>query len=97
MDLLQQYREEINGKVVYFKEHLSEEDNEMEWSDSESATGKTYVGQNNCEDVARKEFDTTGLVADKNCDMEWSDIEPETGKTYVGQNNCEDVAGKCLM
>jgi len=69
----------------------------MEWSDIEPETGKTYVGQNNCENVAGKEFDTTGLVADKNCDMEWSDIEPETGKTYVGQNNCEDVAGKCLM
>ena len=42
---------------------------------------ETYVGQNNCEDVAGKEFDTTGLEADKNCDMEWSDIQlkaPET-------------------
>ena len=39
------------------------------------------MGQNNCEDVAGKEFDTTGLEADKNCDMEWSDIQlkaPET-------------------
>ena len=41
---------------------------------------ETYVGQNNCEDVAGKEFDMTGLEADKNCDMEWSDIEFKTSE-----------------
>lgn len=87
LDVLLQYCKEIFGKVVYIMELETDEDNVMEWNDIELETGETYVGQSNCEDVAGRVFDVTGL------EMEWSDVESETGETYVGGNNYEQVAG----
>ena len=72
VDLLLQYCEEIFAKVVYILEHVAEEHNAKEWSDIELETGETYVGKNNCEEVAGKEFDVIRLEADMNYDMERS-------------------------
>jgi len=52
VDLLLQYHEEI---------HVAEENSAMEWSNIVFETGDTYVGQTNCEEVAAKVLDMTGL------------------------------------
>ena len=90
LDVLLQYRAEMFGKVEYITELEAEGNDAMEWSDIELETGKMYVGQNNCEEVAGKVLDVIRL------EMEWSNVELESGEVYVGQNNCEEVAGKLL-
>ena len=69
-----QYLKDNFGKVVW----ITELENAMEWSDIELETGDTYVGHNNCEEVAGQVLDIIGLELE----WEWSNVELESGEVY---------------
>ena len=92
LDVLLQYCEEIFGKVVRITEPEAEGNSAMDWSGIELETGETYVGHDNCEEVAGQVFDMTGLELE----WEWRNVELESGEVYVGQNSYVEVDGKVL-